>query len=133
MIHRLLNILGLGDGSLNGATEWRRRHVRHDIRKAGVEAEVEINGRSYSIRDWSMGGLCFDAEAAPQLGQKLDMQIRFRLPHETVTIRQNARVVRAMQRGVATEFAPLAPEMRRRFRKVLDGIHALEFVESQVA
>jgi len=133
MIHRLLNILGLGDGSLNGTAEWRRRHVRHDIRKAGVEAEVEINGRSYSIRDWSMGGLCFDTEAEPQLGQKLDMQIRFRLPHETITIRQNGRVVRAMQRGVATEFAPLAPEMRRRFRKVVDGIHALEFVESQVA
>lgn len=133
MIHRLLNILGLGDGSMNGAPEWRRRHVRHDIRKAGVEAEVEINGRAYSIRDWSMGGLCFDADAAPQLGQNLDMQIRFRLPHETVTIRQSGHVVRAIKRGVATEFAPLAPDMRRRFRKVVDGLQALEFVESQVA
>lgn len=133
MIDRLLNILGLGDGSMNGAAEWRRRHVRHDIRKTAVQAEVEINGRAYSIRDWSMGGLCFDAEAVPNVGQKLDMQIRFRLPHETITIRQPARVVRAMKRGVATEFAPLAPEMRRRFQKVVDDIHALDFVESQVA
>lgn len=133
MIDRLLNILGLGDGSMNGAAEWRRRHVRHDIRKTAVQAEVEINGRAYSIRDWSMGGLCFDAESTPNVGQKLDMQISFRLPHETITIRQPARVVRAMKRGVATEFAPLAPDMRRRFQKVLDGIHALDFVESQVA
>lgn len=133
MIHRLLNILGLGDGSLNGASEWRRRHVRHDIRKAGVQAEVEINGRAYRIRDWSMGGLCFDSDAAPAAGQDIDMHIRFRLPDETVTIRQSGRVVRAVRRGVAAEFAPLGPEMQRRFRKVLDGLHTLEFAESQVA
>lgn len=133
MIHRLLNILGLGDGSLNGAAEWRRKHVRHDIRKVGVEADVEINGKAYSIRDWSMGGLCFEADATPPLGETVDMHIRFRLPHETVTIRQSGQVVRAVKRGVAAEFAPLAPDMRRRFRKVIDGLHALEFVESQVA
>ncbi|HRI77250.1 MAG: PilZ domain-containing protein [Alphaproteobacteria bacterium] len=133
MIDRLLNILGLGDGSLNGASEWRRRHVRHDIRESGVEAEVEINGRAYSLRDWSMGGLCFDADNMPEAGQDIDMNIRFRLPHETITIRQNGRVVRAMKKRIAAEFVQTTPDMQRRFRKVLDGMHALQFVESQVA
>lgn len=133
MINRLLNILGLGDGSVTGASEWRRKHVRHDIQKTGMQAEVEINGRAYSIRDWSMGGLSFDAEQAPQLGQDLDMQIRFRLPHETVVIQQAGRVVRSMKRDVAAEFAPLAPEIQRHFRKVLDDIHAMDFVQSQAA
>lgn len=133
MINRLLNILGLGDGSMNGASEWRRKHVRHDIQKAGLKAEVEINGRAYSIRDWSMGGLSFDTDQAPQMGQDLDMQIRFRLPHETVVIHQPGRVVRFMKQGVAAEFPPLAPEIQRHFRKVLDDIDAMDFVQSQAA
>jgi hypothetical protein len=133
MIDRLLNILGLGDGSMNGAAEWRRKHIRHDVRKISIQAEVQIDGRAYSIRDWSMGGLCFDADTDAKVGQNVDMQISFRLPHETITIRQPGRVVRAMSRAVATEFAPLAPDMRRRFQKVLDGIHAMSFVESQAA
>jgi hypothetical protein len=133
MIRCLLTILSLGDGSLNGSTEWRRRHVRHDACKARIEAEVETNGRSYSLRDWSMGGLCCDAEAAPPLGQKLDMQIRFRLPHETVTIRHSGYVVRVLSGGMAIEFAPPAPETRRRLWKVIDDIHVLEFMQSQVA
>jgi hypothetical protein len=132
MIHQILNILGLGDGSLNGTGEWRRRHIRHNTRDIGVQAEVDIGGRRYKIRDWSMGGLCFEtpANAPATVG---DMDIHFRLPGETVTIRQAAgRLVRSVSRGMATEFSNLTPDMRRRLEKVLDMIHTQRFLESQM-
>jgi len=135
MIHRILNILGLGDGSLLGASEWRRKYVRHEVQQAGIQAEVEIGGKSYKIRDWSLGGICFDipTDAPVPVGQDVEMNIRFRLPHETITIQQVGRIIRAVKRGIATEFKPLAPEMRRGFEKVLDGMHTQRFLESQVA
>lgn len=134
MINRILNILGLGDGSLNGASEWRRRHVRHNPKEIGVRAEVEIGGKRYAIRDWSLGGLCFEtpANADVPVGAEVDMDIHFRLPHETVTIRQAGRMIRSVSRGVATEFRDLTPDMRRRFEKVLDMVHTQRFLESQL-
>jgi len=135
MIHQILNILGLGDGSVNGASEWRRRHVRHSTRDVGVQADVEIGGRVYKIRDWSMGGLAFEtlANVPVTVGSALDMDIHFRLPTETVTIHQaTGRLVRNIGRDVATEFSELTPDMRRRLEKVLDMIHTQRFLESQV-
>lgn len=135
MIHQILNILGLGDGSLNGAKEWRRRHIRHNTRDISVQADVEIGGRTYKIRDWSMGGLCFEtpANAPATVGAEVDMDIHFRLPGETVTIRQaGGRLVRSVSRGMATEFSSLTPDMRRRLEKVLDMIHTQRFLESQL-
>lgn len=135
MIHQILNILGLGDGSMNGASEWRRRHIRHNTREIGVQADVEIAGRTYKIRDWSMGGLSFEtpANAPATIGAEVDMDIHFRLADETITISQAAgRMVRDLGRGMATEFSDLTPEMRRRFEKVLDMIHTQRFLESQL-
>lgn len=135
MIHQILNILGLGDGSLNGTGEWRRRHIRHNTRDIGVQAEVDIGGRRYKIRDWSMGGLCFEtpANAPATVGAEVDMDIHFRLPGETITIQKaGGRMVRDLGRGMATEFNDLTPDMRRRFEKVLDMIHTQGFMESQL-
>ena len=135
MIHQILNILGLGDGSMNGASEWRRRHIRHNTREIGVQADVEIAGRTYKIRDWSMGGLSFEtpANAPATIGAEVDMDIHVRLADETITISQAAgRMVRDLGRGMATEFSDLTPEMRRRFEKVLDMIHTQRFLESQL-
>lgn len=133
MIHRLLNILGLADGSMNGSAEWRRKHIRHNIRKAPVQADVEINGRLHNVRDWSMGGLSMDAQDSPPAGQVVDMTIRFYLPHETVLVDLPGKVVWVMEHGAAIEFAPLATETRRRLQTVMDGINMLDFLESQVA
>lgn len=135
MIHQILTILGLGDGSMNGASEWRRRHIRHNTHEIGVQADVDIAGRTYKIRDWSMGGISFEtpANAPATLGAEVDMDIHFRLPGETITIRQAAgRLVRDLERGMATEFRDMTPEMRRRFEQVLDMIHTQRFMESQL-
>ncbi len=131
MIGHILNRLGLGDGSLNDSNDTRRRHIRH----AGLQAEVEVQDRVYSIRDWSMGGVFFETLPDSRLiaGDPLDMTVRFRFPDETVSISQVGKVIRSAKRGIAAEFEPLPVDARRKFQKVLDTVQAQEFVESQVA
>ncbi len=131
MIDRILNMLGIGDGSFNKDGSTRRKHVRH----AGVLADVIVADRAYGVRDWSTGGVYFDAqpEARLNVGDKVQFMLRFRLPNETVNIMQTGKIVRAVRKGLAAEFLPLSPESKRKFARVLDGVNAQRFVESQVA
>lgn len=131
MINQLLMKLGIGDGSLNADAESRRKHIRH----TGLQAEVEVANRAYSVRDWSFGGVSFDTlpDARLNEGDRINFTIRFRFPHETVTVQQQGRVVRARKQGVAAEFAPLSQDSRRLFERVIDSYNAQGFLESQVA
>lgn len=131
IINRILQKLGIGDGSCNRKTEPRRRHIRHP----GVEAEVVVADRSFSLKDWSMGGLCFVPPPGTSLvtGDRIQFLLRFRLPHETVNIAHTAKVVRAVRRGVAAEFLPLTADVKRKLERVLDGVHAQGFMASQHA
>lgn len=131
MISKLLNKLGLGDGSLNADIETRRRHARFAV----PQADVEVGGRAYSLKDWSMGGICFETPPDARLtqGDRVSFTLRFRFPHGTVTVEQQGRVVRAGRRGIAAEFAEPGPEERRDLERVLDGLHAQGFIQSQVA
>src|SRR5262249_31443769 len=131
MINKILAKLGLGDGSLYQEIDTRRKHMRHD----GVLADVVVQDRSFSVKDWSLGGFCFETLPDPHMvvGDKVQFTLRFRLPHETVIIRQAGRIVRAAKRGIAAEFMPLSPDVRRKFHRVIDTLHAKNFLESQVA
>ncbi|HYD18776.1 MAG TPA: PilZ domain-containing protein [Patescibacteria group bacterium] len=132
IIQTILNKLGLGDGSLNkDAAQARRRHVRHPA----VSAEVVVADRVFNLKDWSMGGFFFDPPpgSALAVGDRVQFHLRFRLPNETVTITQPGRIVRAVRRGLGAEFAPLNPETKRKFERVLDGFHAMNFLASQKA
>lgn len=131
MLSKILSMIGLGDGSLNGEVEARRRYARH----AGQDVEVVVANRVYSVKDWSYGGVSFETllDAPVNAGDSLQMTIRFRFPHETVSITQPGRVVRAARRGIAAEFQPLSKEIRRKFDRALDYVHTRDFMESQVA
>lgn len=131
MIGRILQSLGLGDGSLNEEMDTRRKHIRHP----GLQAEVEVANRAYSVRDWSFGGVFFETlpDARLVAGDTVQMTVRFRFPAETISISQNARVIRSAKRGIAAEFTTLSPEARRKFQHVLDAYNVQGFVESQVA
>jgi len=131
MIDKILAFFGLGSGAYNSAAETRRKHVRHP----GFHAEVIVGDRIYSIRDWSLGGVAFEtgADARIQAGDKVQVTMKFHFPHDTITIEQPARIIRAVKRGVAAEFAPLQPTTRRQFKRVLDSFYAQSFLESQIA
>ncbi|MEZ0260592.1 MAG: PilZ domain-containing protein [Alphaproteobacteria bacterium] len=128
MINRVLELIGLRTGNDDIGT--RRKHIRHD----GVKAEVEVGSKAYGVKDWSLGGVSFETSpyAGMSVGDKIQLTLKFKLAHEIVSIRQVGRVVRAAQRGMAAEFLPLSPEARRKFERVLDGLHAQRFLESQV-
>lgn len=131
IINRILQKLGIGDGSLNKQESSRRRFIRHP----GVEAEVVVADRSFGIKDWSMGGLCFVPPPGVALvaGDRIQFLLRFRLPHETVNITHTAKIVRAVKRGIAAEFLPLSPDVKRKLERALDGMHAQGFLASQSA
>lgn len=131
MLQKILSFFGIGDGTLNGDIEPRRRYARH----LGQDAEVVVANRVYSVKDWSYGGVSFETllDAPVSAGESLQMTIRFRFPHETVSITQVGRVVRSAKRGMAAEFAPLSRDIRRKFDRVLDYVHTRDFLESQVA
>lgn len=132
IIQTILQKLGLGDGSLNkDDAARRRRHIRHPA----LAAEVVVADRSFHLKDWSMGGFFFDPPPGTSLvvGDKVQFQLRFRLPNETVSIQQTGKVVRAVRRGIGAEFAPLSVETRRKFERVLDAFHAQCFSASQRA
>jgi len=125
----ILSFLGLGNAALDA--DARRRHIRH----AGIHAEVVVGNRAYSIRDWSLGGVSFETapDARITSGDILHLVLKFRFPHDTITIQQPAQVIRTAKRGVAAQFSQLPAEARRQFERVLDSLHAQSFLESQVA
>lgn len=129
MINQILTKLGLGDSSLNADQDTRRRYIRH----VGRHAEVQFADRTYSLRDWSMGGVFFETAPDARIveGDKINCTITFRFPHETVTIPQSLRVVRAAKRGIAAEFLQVSPEIRRKLQRVMDGVNTESFLESQ--
>ena len=131
MLNALLNTLGLGDGSNNVDTDPRRKYIRFE----GVPAEIELNQQSLTVRDWSPGGMFFDNAPGLELreGDKLAVTLRFRFPHETVSLQQQIRVVRTARRGVAVEFGPQSQDDRKQINRVIDNYNAENFLASQLA
>lgn len=131
MLSTLLNKLGLGDGSNNIETDPRRKYIRFE----GAHAEIELGQQSLPVRDWSQGGVFFDSVPGVDLqeGDKLVATLRFRFPHETVSVQQQIRVVRSARSGVAVEFGPQSNDDRKQFNRVIDNYNAENFLASQTA
>jgi hypothetical protein len=129
MMNQILVKLGLGDGANNGTADSRRRHIRYD----NLNADVEISGRAYAVRDWGLGGFSFDTppDARLMAGDRVRVSMRFRFPHDTVTVEREARILRTGRNGVAAAFPTLSHDDKRGFDRVIDGIHAQDFLSSQ--
>jgi hypothetical protein len=130
MIQDILNKLGLGE-EMDTSLESRRHHLR----RRGIHADVIVGNQTYCIRDWSLGGIFFETQPDPRLtqGDTVELTVQFRLPHETVRFENKARVVRATRRGIATAFDDMKPEARKMMQRVIDGVNAAAFADSQVA
>jgi hypothetical protein len=131
MFGKLLTFLGLGNASLYKKVDTRRQHIRHP----GVHAEILVDGRVYGIRDWSMGGLSFEAAPNARLmaGDKVQVVMKFRFLHDTITIQHQVEIIRSAKRGFAAKFEALPATARRQLERVLDSQNAQKFLESQVA
>ena len=132
MISQFLTRFGLGDDSLNGAPRPRREPLRYP----GTQTQVTVGDETFSVKDWSLGGLCFETMTVSALraGDIVDFKLTFRLPHETIEVIQAGQVVRVGPYGVAAAFlVPLAAENQRLLRRAIDGFHTQSFLESQIA
>lgn len=131
MLSTLLSKLGLGDGSNNVEADVRRKYIR----LTGASAEVEMGQQAFPVRDWSPGGVFFETLPESQLheGDKMTVTLRFRFPHEVVSLQREIRVVRTARRGVAAEFSPLSNDDRKQFDRIIDSYHAENFLASQIA
>jgi hypothetical protein len=127
----ILSFFGFGSGDGNAKADFRRKHIRYP----GFHAEVMLGNRAYSVRDWSMGGVVFETAPDARLmsGDRIQILLKFRFPHDTIVIQQQAQVVRTAKRGIAAKFATLPQDTRRQFERVLDSLYAQSFMESQVA
>jgi hypothetical protein len=123
--------LGLGDGSLNTEVDTRRKSIRY----VGIPAEVDVAGRTFSVCDWSLGGMTFELLPDSRIlaGDDVNFTLRFRFPHEVIVVTQPGRVLRTGRRTAAVEFFDMSQSNRRSFERVLDSIHAQVFLQSQVA
>src|ERR1035437_4562414 len=121
VVRSLLSFFNFDDGEWNTETDARRKYIRHN----GVHAEVTVGNRAYSIRDWSLGGIAFETapDAGVTVGDKLQLVLKFRFLHDTITIRQPGHIVWTAKRGIAAEFGPLPAAVRRQFDRVLDSLH----------
>ena len=131
LVRSVLSFFNLGGGSSNAETDVRRKYIRH----GGFHAEVTIGSRAYRIRDWSLGGVAFETapDASLTVGDKIQLVLKFRFLHDTITIVQPAHIVRTAKRGIAAKFAPLPVTARRQFDRVIDSLHTESFLESQAA
>ncbi len=96
-----------------------------------------IAGRTFPVEDWSQGGLLIGANNNDSgqlaIGDTFSFVLKFKLPHDTVSIEHKGRVIRTSRQGIAAEFAPMTQAVKRQFGRVIDSVHTLNFSESQAA
>ena len=97
LVRSVLSFFNLAADSAGAEAEARRRYIRY----GGIRAEVTGGSRDYSVRDWSLGGVSFETapDASLTVGDKLQVVLRFRFLHDTITIQQPAHIVRTAHRG----------------------------------
>lgn len=130
MIQTVLSALGIkGDDSI--AERTKRRFER---RKGNEKSMIEVNGKQFSLTDWSEGGAFFEGSDVPlALGQELNFTLKFKMRHGIVAVRHKGRVVRSAMKGAAVQFDPLTRDIKRQFDRVVDGLISENFMASQVA
>ena len=115
---------------------WKsRENVRRYARYGNIRAEVTVGDAAYSVRDWGFGGVSFETapDARLVVGDKIQLVMKFRFLHDTITVQQPAQIVRTARRGIAAVFTPLPVATRRQFDRVLDSMHTESFLKSQAA
>ena len=131
MFDNVLSFLGIGNVVRKERTGFSRKHVRYP----GLQAEVLVGKHTYSICDWSLDGIAFKTipDTDLTIGEKIQTILKFHFPHDTITIIQQAHIVRTAGRGIsAAKFAPIKTGAHRQFLRVLDSQHAQKFMESQI-
>ena len=131
LVQSVLSFLHLDSGAWNADIDARKY-----IRYGNIHAEVTVGNQAYSVRDSGLGGIAFETapDARLTVGDKIQVVLKFRFLHDTITVQQPAQIVRTARRGIeAAVFTPLPAATRRQFDRVLDRLHTESFLQSQAA
>lgn len=106
----------------------RRRYSRRDCDQCvGL-----IDGKTYPIENWSLGGAQIHAdERAFGIGEEIGITLKFKLSQKVMEVAHRARIVRKGRGKIAFEFAPLPQQIRNNFQNVIDDYVTSQFAASQ--
>ena len=106
----------------------RRRYAR---RECDTCVSI-INGKTYPVENWSLGGVLVSADER-EFGVDEDVQVtmKFKLRDDVLDVPHAGRVVRKAQNKIALEFKPLSKQIRGNFQNVVDDFVASQFAASQ--
>ena len=94
----------------------RRRYKRRD-RDMCV---CVINGQTYPVENWSLGGLLIQAdERMFPVGQDIYFTLKFKIGLKILEVRHKASIVRKSQTRVGLKFHPLTPSPTQKLRQVI--------------
>lgn len=106
----------------------RRRYTRRDVDRC----VTVINGKTYPVENWSLGGVCITSDEREfGVDDEHDITIKFKLRDDIMDVPHAGRVVRKGNNKVAFEFRPLTRDTRGRFQNVVDDYVASQFAASQ--
>lgn len=129
IIEKMLGVLGLNDDQAPQTASTRRRRQR----QPGQGSLLVVGETTFPIEDWSQDGVLIGANNSVGLaiGDTFNFTLKFKLPHDTIAIKHQGRVVRTSRQGIAAEFSPMTAAVKREFGRVMDGFYSQNFVESQ--
>lgn len=107
----------------------RRQHIR----RHSDACVCDINGKTYPVLNWSLGGIQITADDRLfGIGQDVPVTLKFKIRSAITEVTHNARVVRKNPGKVAFQFEPLTRQARNAFQNIIDDTMASEFADSQV-
>ncbi len=131
MLQNIMTAFGLKNSVSGDGTDGfssRRLHPRR-----GCDQCVGfLDGKAHPVLDWSPGGLRMFADPRPmQVGQEMEIELKFHLREQLINVKQTARVVRKSNESVSFPFMPVSNDIRKTFQTVIDDFNAREFAGSQ--
>lgn len=118
----------LKDEPVSADPSARRRHNRRECDKC----VTVINGKTYPVENWSLGGIMIQAdERLFSSEDEVNMTLKFRLREDIIDVNHIAKVVRKSKNKVAFQFKPLTQQIRTNFQNVVDDYVASQFAASQ--
>ena len=103
--------------SNDDSPSMRRRYPRrnHDI------CILEIAGKHYPVKDWSMGGALIElTDPSYSLGQVIDFTIKFKLKDRVLDVDHSATIIRKSRNYIALAFADLPGDTRSEFNTIIN-------------
>jgi hypothetical protein len=119
---------GLKADNSNDTYAARRKYSRREA----DHCITVIEGKSYPVENWSLGGLMIQAdERVFGVDDEVNVTMKFKMSQKIIDVPHRARVVRKARNRIAFEFKPLTQQIKNNFQNVVDDYVASQFAASQ--